>query len=248
MVFSFLKRAPAPPEPSVPDGTLVYAVGDIHGRSDCLETVFERIDADPRRADADRHVEVYLGDYVDRGPDTRGVIDMLIARRAAREVVTLCGNHERVMQTVLADPGALPNWVQFGGLATMASYGVAATPPRDAADLMARRAEWLAVFPEAHARFLSELELSTTVGDYFFVHAGVRPGVDLADQREADLLWIRADFLNSKKWHGKMIVHGHTPVDIADFRDNRINIDTGACFSGKLTCLALWGREKSVLE
>jgi len=225
--------------PKVADGVRVYAIGDVHGRADLLEQVFARIDADLRSTPAARPIEVLLGDYVDRGPASRQVIERLIGRRGERETVCLKGNHETFVPEFLQDPATLPDWQRYGGLETLMSYGL--TPARNA-DAGAR-AELAAAFaqalPAAHLAFLRGLKPTFTCGDFFFVHAGVRPGVALAKQQESDLLWIREDFLLHEEPFGKIIVHGHTPVGQPDIRPNRINIDTGAYATNTLTCLVL---------
>lgn len=195
-----------------------------------------------------RTIELFLGDYVDRGPQSRQVIDQLTQRSQSREAVFLKGNHEEFMLDFLSAPGSLEAWRQYGGFETLLSYGLA---PRIKADLiengeLARQLD--AVLPLAHKRFLACLQPSFTCGDFFFSHAGVRPGVPLDRQREEDLLWIRDDFLLCEDDFGKFVVHGHTPVDAPDLRHNRLNIDTGAFATGRLTCVALEASEAFVLD
>lgn len=232
---------------SVPAGTRIYAVGDIHGRVDLLDKMLARIDENLASSPVKHPILVFIGDYVDRGPDSRKVVDRLIARSKTNEVVCLKGNHEAFMLDFLDDPAALDQWRQFGGLPTLMSYGL--TPP---SRLESDGYEELAValrakMPPGHRSFLDNLRLSFTCGDYFFVHAGVRPGVRLANQKEEDLLWIRDEFLHSKQDFGKVVVHGHTPIERPDVRKNRINIDTGAFATGNLTCLVIEGEEIAFL-
>ena len=226
-------------KPRVPKDVRVYAMGDIHGRVDLLDAMLKRIDADLEKNPVSTGIEVYLGDYVDRGPASREVIDRLVARNRTFRAVFLKGNHEEYLASFVANPAVLEDWQHYGGLQTLVSYGI--TPPIDTGrDGHAKLAvAFDSILPDSHRRFLDNLRLSFTCGDYFFVHAGVRPGIPLTKQREEDLLWIRRDFLLCEEEFGKIIVHGHTPVPEPDVRPNRINIDTGAYATGRLTCLRL---------
>jgi serine/threonine protein phosphatase 1 len=226
--------------PAGPDGVRVYAVGDIHGRADLLTGVFDRIDADRAASPPCRVIEIYLGDLIDRGPASRGVIDLLIERGSRREIVCLKGNHEDLALRFLVDPSLFGTWTKLGGRETLMSYGL--TPlvrGLDEQEALARA--FGAALPPAHRSFLMALPVFHACGDFLFVHAGIKPGVAFERQREIDLLWIRDEFLDWDAPFEKMIVHGHTPVLEADFRHNRINIDTGAYATGKLTCLRIEG-------
>jgi serine/threonine protein phosphatase 1 len=225
---------------STPPDTRIYAVGDIHGRADLLIEIIDRIDRDLERRPVGHSVEVYLGDYIDRGPDAKTVIDVLAARLVNKRAICLRGNHEDIMERFLRDPDHLEAWSQLGGLQTLASYGVVpdANGVETSEDLHDR---FCRVFPRTHMLFLQCLKPWLGCGDFLFVHAGIRPGIPLERQQLNDLLWIRGEFLDSQLDHGKLIVHGHTPVPHPDICRNRINIDTGACWSGVLTCLALEG-------
>jgi serine/threonine protein phosphatase 1 len=231
------KKAP----PQIPSGTRIYAVGDVHGRADLLADVFARIDADQRAYPVGRAIEIFLGDYVDRGPASREVIERLIARAAARETVCLRGNHEAFMLDFIGNPAVLPEWQRYGGLSTLISYGLRPAMSADEGQRAALAKAFGQTLPRAHLSFLRGLKPTFTCGDFFFVHAGVRPGVALAKQQESDLLWIREDFLLHEEPFEKVVVHGHTPVAEPDVRDNRINIDTGAYATNRLTCLVLEG-------
>ena len=230
---------PKRPKARVPEGVRIYAIADVHGRADLLGQAFARIDADLGSHPTSDVIEIFLGDYIDRGPNSREVIDLLIARSRDRTTVCLSGNHETYVSEFLRNPAVFDDWKQYGGLATLRSYGLAAPIDPDPAE----RAELSLAFdwrmPSSHRRFLDNLKPSFTCGDFFFVHAGVRPGVPLADQSVEDLLWIRQDFLFHEGDFGKIIVHGHTPVREPDVRSNRINIDTCAHATGQLTCLLL---------
>jgi serine/threonine protein phosphatase 1 len=232
---------------SVPDGLRVYAVGDIHGRADLLEAVFARIDDSLERFPVAQAVEVFLGDYIDRGAQSREVIEALIGRRRKHALVLLKGNHETYALQFLNDPSVLPEWSQAGGINTLLSYGIQPSTrgsPRKDEEVAAAFAQ---VLPRNHRRFIEGLALSFTCGDYFFTHAGVRPGIPVQRQREQDLLWIRDEFLLHEEDFGKTIVHGHTPAKEPDIRPNRINIDTGAYATGRLTCLVLQDERMALL-
>ena len=225
---------------STPPDTRIYAIGDIHGRADLLGETMERIDEDLWRRPTPYAVEIYLGDYIDRGPDSKGAIDLLTARLVRNNAVCLRGNHEDLMERFLHDPVILSAWLKLGALQTLASYGVSPRPDgmETNNDLHERFCQAL---PRTHALFLKCLKPWICCGDYLFVHAGIRPNVRLDQQNMGDLLWIRDEFLNSTHDHGKFVVHGHTPVPHPDLRRNRINIDTGAWRSGILTCVILEG-------
>lgn len=236
-----------PKQPRVPEGFRVYAVGDIHGRLDLLDHLLDRIDADLADHEPERSVQIFLGDYIDRGPASAQVIERLIARSETHSTVCLKGNHEACLLEFLENPDVLVTWGRNGGLTTLLSYGV--DPILNAGqDSRARIAVTLAeAMPDRHIEFLTGLPLTFTCGDFLFVHAGVRPGIPLARQREEDLLWIRDTFLSHEDPFEKIVVHGHTPVMEPQFRRNRIDIDTGAYCTGRLTCLRLEGADVRVL-
>ena len=238
-MLRFLRSRRTKTQPRLPDGIRVYAVGDIHGRADLLNQMFAVIDADLASSPVSRSIEVYLGDYVDRGPYSGDTLDLLIERSHIREAVCLKGNHEAYLLEVLRDPTKLEEWQQFGGLQTLMSYGIQPSLYPDAAEQIELIRMLIKAMPERHLRFLRSLQPSFACGDFFFVHAGVRPGIPLKEQQESDMLWIRDDFLDSKEKFGKFIVHGHTPVRAPDIRPNRINIDTGAYATGNLTLLRI---------
>jgi serine/threonine protein phosphatase 1 len=240
-MFGFLRPRKSAKLPRLAEGTRVYAFGDIHGRADLLKQMFTEIDADLARNPVDRSMEIYLGDYIDRGPHSADTLDLLIARSRKRESIFLKGNHEAYFLEVLRDPAKFENWRQIGGLETMMSYGVQPLLDPDATDRDKLITLLNDAVPKEHLAFLRGLKASFACGDFFFAHAGVRPGIPLEQQQESDLLWIRNEFLDSEAQFGKFVVHGHTPVREPDIRANRINIDTGAYATGNLTLLKIEG-------
>ena len=233
---------------AVPDGIRVYAIGDIHGRLDLLDRLLEMIDEDDAVRDPVRTELIFLGDLVDRGPDSVGVIERLMALRETRSVRFLMGNHEEVfLRAVDGDLRALRFLVRIGGRETLLSYGISDEEYRsvDYDGLLALLRERV---PVAHVAFLSAFENWIEVGDYLFVHAGLRPGVAVEDQKASDLCWIREDFLTHRESFGKMVVHGHSITEDIDERSNRIGIDTGAFASGRLTAIGLEGDERWYLS
>ena len=224
----------------IPEGVRLYAVGDIHGCARLLRNMHELILEDAYRAAEERRIVVYLGDYIDRGPDSRDVIDLAITGPGeAFECVHLKGNHEAMLLDFLAGVGDIDLWRQNGGGATLRSYGVEDRAEPD---------ELAAAIPAAHCEFYESLRLQYAEGDYFFVHAGVRPGIALDRQSDEDMLWIRHPFLDSDAEWGYTVVHGHSTVAAPDIRPNRINLDTGAVWSGLLTAMAFHGEIRYVLQ
>jgi len=237
----------------LPPGLRVYAVGDIHGRLDLLHALLERIRADaatlPRGG---RCRVVFLGDYIDRGNQTRGVLDCLMAMPRALpefEPLFLRGNHETTMLQFLDDLTAGPGWLTYGGVNTLMSYGIRPpvdVPPR--ARLAAVQRQLRQTLPQAHLAFLRRLAPYVVIGTYLFVHAGIRPGTALPEQRDEDLVWIRNDFLHSAADHGLIVVHGHTIAMEAESLPNRIGVDTGAYATGRLTAAVLEGDERRFID
>jgi serine/threonine protein phosphatase 1 len=216
-----------------------YVIGDIHGRSDLLDRMVEEIARDIAQQPVADSLTVTLGDYVDRGPDSRGVLDRLARNPFPTDYIALKGNHEELFETFLTKPETGSRWRRLGGLETLHSYKVPVGALMvgkgfDEAAQALRQA-----LPETHSAFLGGLKLSLTVGGYFLCHAGVRPGIPLENQRAEDLLWIREEFLSSRTQFGKIVVHGHTPSQSPEVLANRINIDTGAFATGRLTCLII---------
>ena len=223
----------------VPDGTRVYCVGDIHGCDDLLREMAEHVSADMEVRSFDHALTVFLGDYVDRGLGSRRVVEQLACGEWPTSIIALAGNHEDLLIAFLEKAEVFAVWRSLGGLETLHSYGVDIGLAMARHDFGRVQAAFAAQFPESHQRFLERLDISTYIGDYFFCHAGVRPGVPLDRQNRDDLLNIREPFLSSVAEHGKLIVHGHTPSVAPEIRLNRIGIDTAAYATGRLTCLVL---------
>jgi serine/threonine protein phosphatase 1 len=222
-------------------GSRVYAIGDVHGRLDLLDDLLGRVAADAQVGAHTRATLVMLGDYIDRGPDSTAVLDRLIGLElAGMGLITLAGNHEDSLLSFLDDISVGPGWLYYGGAETLASYGIKASRHEDSTATLRRlQAELRRRLPMRQFDFLRNLKLSYVDGDYVFVHAGVRPGVSLAAQRRSDMLWIRTEFLESDRDHGKVVVHGHTITNHPELRPNRIGVDTGAYASGVLSCVVL---------
>lgn len=243
------KRHGAPSPPRTPRGYRAYAVGDVHGRLDLLERLLTKVEADAARRPARKTVLIFVGDLIDRGSDSRGVVERLRTYRHDRiRPYFLAGNHEEVLLRLLAgEKGILMNWLQFGGAECLKSYGF------DPSEL-AGRSETNGLqlireaIPQSHSIFLEGFADTLAFGDYLFVHAGIRPGVDLSLQSQSDLRWIRSPFLEDETDHGVMVVHGHTISPEVVERPNRIGIDTGAYRTNILTALAMEGEARWVLN
>lgn len=234
--------------PSIPKGLRIYAVGDIHGRLDLLEKLLCLIKTDLTQHPTKRAVHVFLGDYIDRGSWSRETIDRLIKHGEENESIFLRGNHELIAIACLSDRAKIDQWLRLGGMMTLASYGVAAELFANRKQIAEMQLAFHNALSPAHFQFFRSLRNSFSCGDYFFAHAGARPHVELSRQSESDLLWIRGEFLSSAYDFGKIIVHGHTPTRDVEVRANRINIDTGAFATGRLTCLVLEEKAVSVID
>lgn len=247
-LLNFVSRR-SPQLHAVPAGQRVYAVGDIHGRADLLDSLLARIEEDAAGRGAAETMVVFLGDLVDRGPDSRGVVERLIAfSRGPVPSRFLMGNHEEVfLRALTGDIKALKFLLRIGGRATVLSYGVNDAEYREL-DFEGLAAHLRDKVPEEHVRFLSSFEEMIEVGDYLFVHAGIRPGIDVDAQRASDLRWIRDDFLQHRNSFGKLVIHGHSITEDVDIQSNRIGIDTGAYESGRLTAIGLEGAERWFLS
>jgi len=247
-----------PKKPETPENCRVYAIGDIHGCPGLLRRLHKQIIEDAKDIGDKKQICVYLGDYVDRGPDPFGVIDMLANKSLGGfERIFLKGNHEDFLISFLEDSAdSAPNsamWMLNGGRETLDSYGIGWSDLRPKiGDMEEIRLRLLEALPQSHRNFLSQLRLHHREGDYLFVHAGVRPGRLLEEQNEQDLMWIREDFLEwDGDWWGSsktFVVHGHSIRSAPDIRRNRIGIDTGAWHTGRLTALVLDGAEQRFLQ
>ncbi|MBS0503859.1 MAG: serine/threonine protein phosphatase [Proteobacteria bacterium] len=251
MVLKLLRRAidPAPRIARVPDGLRVYAIGDIHGRRDLLDQLLFRIEADDKARGAARSQLIFLGDLVDRGPNSAGVVQRALEiDHSGRLARFLMGNHEEVFLKALGGSlEALRFFVKIGGRATILSYGISEAE-YDAMDYETLLPTLIARVPQAHVDFLRGFENQIAIGDYLFVHAGIRPRVPFEEQVGGDLRWIRSEFLDFRGDHGAVVVHGHTITDDVEERPNRIGIDTGAFASGRLTAVGLEGGERWFLN
>lgn len=235
-----------------PADTAIYAIGDIHGRLDLLEAIHDQIVADARQRQASQRRLVYLGDYVSRGADSPAVVDRVrnwLPPGFTR--VTLRGNHEDLLLRYIdGDCEAGGHWFDYGGLDTLAAYGVviADRAARDRTSIGALGRLFASSLPPEHLEFFRELQFSHRAGGYFFAHGGIRPGVPLEQQSTHDCMWIRGTFLESDADHGAVIVHGHSISQYPEIHHNRIGIDTGAYDSGVLTCLVLDGESRRFLQ
>ena len=239
---------PAATLPTLPAGRRLYSIGDIHGRLDLLEELHQVIREDAVEYPGSKGI-VYLGDYIDRGAQSKQVIDLLIEQPMdGFDAVCLLGNHEQAMLDFLAHPQSAAGWLQYGGQVTLMSYGVALGRVPSMQPLESLREELEEKLPRSHREFLASCRLMHVEGDYCFVHAGIRPGVELAEQAPEDLLWIREDFTRSTTDHGCVVVHGHSISEEVETLPNRIGIDTGAFYSGLLTALVLEADQQRLLQ
>ena len=238
------------PSPHTPENLLVYVIGDIHGRIDLLIRLMKLIKADAAQHPSRKKELIFLGDYIDRGVDSRSVIDFLLTCLPKNMKKTfLRGNHDdRLLNFLNGDLDQARDWLALGGSATLVSYGINPYRANVIHDLKALHKAMIEKVPAAHRAFLAATEIDATRGDYYFVHAGVRPGIPMEKQTSEDRLWIRHDFLGSAHDHGKVVVHGHSILPEPDQQPNRIGIDTGAYATGILTCLALYGSTQRFLS
>jgi serine/threonine protein phosphatase 1 len=229
-----LFRAYPPCEP----GIVIYVVGDVHGRDDCLVEAHARIERDARyRARGRRVIEVYLGDLIDRGPQSAAVVARILRRAGQRDIIVIKGNHEILFADFLRGELDYESFKKFGGRETLLSYGLDPMDLRRGGQFLLEAAS--RKVPKEHIKLFEIAPLSLRLGDYLFVHAGVRPGIPIDRQISDDLAWIRDDFLTHDGDFGAIVVHGHTPVPRIDFRPNRINVDTGAYATRRLSVLVI---------
>lgn len=233
----------------LPENTRVYCIGDIHGCYDLLQTLMTHIKEDAENFSG-RIIIIYLGDFIDRGRFSKEVIDFILNDKLANvEYIYLRGNHEQTLLDFLQEESVARSWLAYGGLATLASYNVHLTKiPSKVDDFLNLQRQLRDNLPASHYRFFSETRLYYTIGEYFFVHAGINPFYSLAKQRPEEMLWIRDEFLYYNKPYEKIIVHGHTITDSPVLFDYRIGIDTGAFASGILTCLVLENDQQRLIQ
>ena len=234
---------------SIPENTRLYCIGDIHGRADLLTDIHKLIIEDAENYSGEKII-VYLGDYIDRGLQSKEVVDLLINKPLPEfKSIYLRGNHEQVLLDFLnVDPGIVVQWFNFGGEETLFSYGVSIQGKATRNTIQELQQQLSEKIPESHLHFFIQSQFCYQLGDYFFVHAGVKAKVALDRQSESDMMWIRDKFLNSDFQFNKMIVHGHSVVEEPEQKKNRIAIDTGAYFSGRLTSLVLDGEQRRFLQ
>lgn len=246
-IRKFLSPKEARPLPQVPPGERIYAVGDIHGRLDLLTPLAAAIEADDAARGPAQTTIVLLGDLIDRGPESAGVVAFARDWQARRAVRLICGNHEEKFLQSFDDADIFRNFLRYGGDETVLSYPVDAQAFR-AADFAEAQTLMSEAVPREDIEFIEGFEDFVVVGDYLFVHAGIRPGAAIEDQSVKDLRWIREPFLSHSGWHGHVVVHGHSIADEPELSHNRIGIDTGAYMSGRLTALGIEGDQRWLIE
>ena len=244
---NLFKSPPPPVLPAVPQGQRYYAIGDIHGRLDLYEALIAAIEAEIAQQPALDHHVIVLGDLVDRGPDSAGVVERTRQWQQARNVRVLAGNHEEMFLAAFEKPEALRHFLKHGGHETVLSYGFSTRQLSDMTleDIFERLPQ---VVSQATRDYIAGFETMIAAGDYVFVHAGIDPARSLRDQKRSDLLWIRERFLNHEGPLEKVVVHGHTIFPSVMDCGNRIGIDTGAFRSGVLTALVLEGNQRRILQ
>ena len=241
------RRPGAQARAQVPPGERYYAIGDIHGRRDLFAVLIDAIEQDDPGDRATQSTAVLLGDLVDRGPDSAGVVDLAMQWSAARKVELLAGNHEEMFLDSFEDEAVLRHFLRHGGRQTVLSYGVERSV-YDQASLAELQALMKEVVPESHRAFLTAAKDHLVAGDYLFVHAGIAPDVPLAEQKPHHLRWIREPFLDHDAPHEHFVIHGHTITEDIDLRTNRLGIDTGAYRTGRLTALVLEGESRRLIQ
>lgn len=246
-IKSFFSESEDATLPTIPAGQRVYAIGDIHGRLDLFEALIASIEHDDSEAGTAATTIILLGDLVDRGPDSAGVVGRARHWQMKRDVRILCGNHEEMFLKSFENADMMRHFMRHGGKETVLSYGVdrkalATSSVEEAQELMLRSV------PIEERAYISSFENIIRIGDYVFVHAGIDPEISIDDQRNQDLRWIREPFLSHSEPYGMVIVHGHTISDEPEDKGNRIGIDTGAYASGKLTALVLEGSRRRYIE
>lgn len=247
--YRFRKLRVKSGRPKGPPDQLVCVVGDIHGQLKCLKRLVNQFEDSVQRYESSQEQMVFLGDYVDRGLEVRGVLDYLIELRSRRNCVFLRGNHEQVLLEFLGDPDAGKEWIRIGGLETLASYGVGIDFRRRASiDWLQVHDQFGSSFPEEHKEFLESTEFCHSAGDFFFAHAGIDPTRSFSDQSTRDLLSVRGKFLDNKDVREKIVIHGHSHVTKPEIRRNRIGVDTGAYATDVLSAVLIWNESIEFIE
>lgn len=246
---NLFRRKSSEAPPSAPPGTRAYAIGDVHGRLDLLLDLLEQVERDNAARGSAKTYLVMLGDLVDRGPNSRGVLEFFAEHSPQwARVIHIKGNHEEYMADVLAGASDLvPQWLAYGGQECVESYGLSRAwtlnaTPEVIAEQLSRSV------PPSHRALLDNMVDTLRLGDYLFVHAGIRPGVPLDEQSQRDLRLIRDGFLDDRTDHGMVVVHGHTIVEHPEVHSNRIALDTGAYKTGCLTALRIEGAERAFMQ
>lgn len=259
MIARLFKKAlsPSAPQPwRIPAGERVYAIGDVHGYLELLDQLLARIADDDATRPPARTTLVFLGDLVDRGPESRGVVERAMALKAAIKdgkspfaaVRFLKGNHEEVFQRCAeGDERATRHFIRMGGRETILSYPID-VDDYDALSVAELAERMTTLVPRDHLAFVTSFENCVTIGDYAFVHAGIRPGVPVSEQRKEDMRWIRDGFINDTRMHDMMVVHGHTIAEDVELLPNRIGVDTGAYRTGRLSAVGLEGEARWVVQ
>jgi len=236
---------------AAPTDTRIYAIGDVHGYLQLLTSIHQKIRGDLENRPTGQYAIIFLGDYIDRGPDSAGCVQFLLNLCSEdNHVICLKGNHEDRLEQFLDNPLELAkSFFTYGGVECAQSYGVDMSEFRGTdKDILKVCDKLRKKIPYEHKRFYSQLSMTVTLGDYLFSHAGVRPGVSLEQQSDNDLMWIRSEFISNKSLYDKVIIHGHTPTYPMEILPNRINADTWAYDTGVLSCVELEGTGYRVIE
>lgn len=245
--FSSTKKTPSPPRVfTLPENVRVYAVGDIHGKAELLKKMLAAIAEDAAQYPDKKILEVFLGDYIDRGLESRAVIDLLLSP-SKHERICLMGNHEETLLRYLDDPKILREWGNYGGFATLTSYGVPIPQSTSPETFNIMRDAFKRNLPEAHLTFIKNLKMWHVVGDYLFVHAGIVPNIPLDLQQPQNLLWIRSPFLSHKDFFDYYVVHGHSAIPAPEIKHNRANVDISAAMKESLCCLVAEGNQRNTM-
>jgi serine/threonine protein phosphatase 1 len=248
LLAKFRRPPTGPTQPHVPKNQRIYCIGDIHGRADLLQQLHQQILTDANNYKGKKTI-VYLGDYIDRGEQSRQVIELLISNPLPDFIsIYLMGNHEQILLSFLEYPESSAAWLSFGGKQALNSYGIPLAHVPTMREVVELAKQLDRKLPDTHRSFLQNCATSWQCGSYYFVHAGIDPNIALDKQGLDDQLWIRGEFLESNKDHGAIVVHGHSITFMPELLPNRIGIDTGAFSTGVLTCLVLEGSDQRCIQ